>query len=149
LASQGIRAFQLPEGYSYINAIIQACFKALPIAVRPCFAEDKTYLAFIFARVGIIWQNEILKYECIRVSYFSIYTKNLTTIRVKYIMNIKRIFGALLTILGIVGLIYAAILFINNTDGTRGIKALVVYGILGLIFFIAGVSLIRTIKDES
>jgi uncharacterized membrane protein len=64
-------------------------------------------------------------------------------------MNIKRIFGALLTVLGIVSLIYAAVLFVNNSGGTRDIKALVIYGILGLIFFIAGISLIRTTKDES
>jgi hypothetical protein len=64
-------------------------------------------------------------------------------------MNLKRIFGALLTSLGIGGLIYAAVLFVNNTEGTRGIKALIIYSIIGLIFFIAGISLIRTTKDES
>ena len=64
-------------------------------------------------------------------------------------MNIKRIFGALLTILGIGGLIYTAILFINTSGGTRDIKALIIYGILGLLFFISGISLIRTTKDES
>ena len=64
-------------------------------------------------------------------------------------MNIKRIFGALLTILGIAGLIYAAVVFINTSGGTRAIKTLVIYGVLGLIFFIAGISLVRTTKDES
>jgi hypothetical protein len=64
-------------------------------------------------------------------------------------MNIKRIFGALLTILGIGGLIYAAVLFVNNTGGTHNIRALVIYGIIGFIFFIAGISLIRTTKDEA
>jgi hypothetical protein len=64
-------------------------------------------------------------------------------------MNIKRIFGALLTLLGIGGLIYAAVLFINTSGGTRDIKALVIYGILGIIFFLAGISLILTTKDES
>ena len=64
-------------------------------------------------------------------------------------MNIKRIFGALLTVLGIAGLIYAAIVFVNTSGGTRNIKTLVIYGILGLIFFIAGISLVRTTKDES
>ncbi len=64
-------------------------------------------------------------------------------------MNIKRIFGALLTVLGIVGLIYAAVVFINNSGGTRAVKTLLIYGILGLIFFIAGISLVRTTKDES
>jgi uncharacterized membrane protein len=64
-------------------------------------------------------------------------------------MNLKRIFGGLLTVLGIGSLIYAAVLFVNNSTGTRDLKALVIYGILGLIFFIAGISLIRTTKDES
>jgi len=64
-------------------------------------------------------------------------------------MNIKRIFGGLLTLLGICGLIYAAVLFVNNTGGTRDIKALAIYSIIGLIFFVAGIGLIRTTKDES
>jgi len=64
-------------------------------------------------------------------------------------MNLKRIFGALLTVLGIAGLIYAAIIFVNNEEEMHSIKALVIYGILGLVFFVAGISLIRTTKDES
>ncbi len=64
-------------------------------------------------------------------------------------MNIKRIFGVLLTVLGIAGLIYAAALFVNNSGGARGIKILVIYGILGIVFFIAGIGLVRTINDES
>jgi len=64
-------------------------------------------------------------------------------------MNLKRIFGGVLTVLGIGSLIYAAVIFVNNSGGTRDTKALVIYGILGLIFFIAGISLIRTTKDES
>jgi len=64
-------------------------------------------------------------------------------------MNIKRIFGALLTVLGIAGLIYAAVVFVNTSGGTHNVKTLVIYGILGLLFFIAGISLVRTTKDES
>ncbi|MFA7359832.1 MAG: hypothetical protein WC139_02230 [Candidatus Kapaibacterium sp.] len=64
-------------------------------------------------------------------------------------MNVKRIFGAILTLLGIGGLIYTAMIFMNTSGGTRDIKVLVIYGVLGLIFFIAGISLIRTTKDES
>ncbi len=65
-------------------------------------------------------------------------------------MNIKRIFGALLTGLGIAGLIYTAILFVNNSSNkTHDIKALITYGILGIVFFIAGINLVRTTKDES
>lgn len=64
-------------------------------------------------------------------------------------MNLKRIFGALLTLLGIGGLIYTAILSVNTSGGAHNIKALIIYGILGLIFFVAGISLVRTTKDES
>jgi len=64
-------------------------------------------------------------------------------------MNLKRIFGALLTLLGIVGLIYAAMLFVNNTEGTRNIKMLIIYGLLGIVFFFSGIGLVRTTKDES
>lgn len=64
-------------------------------------------------------------------------------------MNIKRIFGAILTLLGIVGLIYAAFLFINTSGGMRDIKSLIIFGVLGLIFFISGIGLVRTTKDES
>lgn len=64
-------------------------------------------------------------------------------------MNIKRIFGAILTLLGIAGLIYAAVLFVNTGGNTRDIKALVIYGLLGFTFFISGIGLIRTTKDES
>ena len=67
----------------------------------------------------------------------------------KLIMNLKRIFGALLTLLGIGGLIYTAIVFVNTSGGTRDIKALIIYGVLGIIFFAAGISLVRTTKDES
>jgi uncharacterized membrane protein len=64
-------------------------------------------------------------------------------------MNLKRIFGALLTMLGMAGLIYAAILFANKSEGNHEIKILIIYTFLGLIFFATGISLIRTTKDES
>lgn len=64
-------------------------------------------------------------------------------------MNIKRIFGALLTALGIGGLIYTAVIFAGTSGETRDVKALIIYGILGLIFFVSGISLVRTTKDES
>jgi hypothetical protein len=63
-------------------------------------------------------------------------------------MNIKRIFGSLLSILGIGGLIYTAVYFVNST-GDHNIKALIIYGTLGLIFFAAGINLIRTTNDKA
>lgn len=64
-------------------------------------------------------------------------------------MNEKRIFGAILTVLGIAGLIYTAVLFVNTSGSNRDFRALAIYGVLGLIFFIAGISLVRTTSDES
>lgn len=64
-------------------------------------------------------------------------------------MNVKRIFGAVLTLLGIGGLIYSAIVFGNTSGGTRDIKSLIIFGVLGLLFFVSGIGLIRTTKDES
>jgi len=45
-----------------------------------------------------------------------------------------------LTLLGIGGLIYAAVLFGNGTGTT---KQLIVYAVLGAIFFFSGIGLIR------
>ncbi len=64
-------------------------------------------------------------------------------------MNIKRIFGSILTILGICGLIYGAILFVNTSDSQHEIKALIIYGVLGFVFLFSGIGLVRTTKDES
>ncbi|MEE1946226.1 hypothetical protein VRU48_13970 [Pedobacter sp. KR3-3] len=61
-------------------------------------------------------------------------------------MNVKRIFGTLLTLLGVVGLVYAGIGFVNHSQNSRG---LIVYGIIGLIFFVSGIGLIKNTKDES
>ncbi len=64
-------------------------------------------------------------------------------------MNIKRIFGSLLTVLGIAGLIYAAYVFANTGGATGDLKSLAIYGVLGIVFFIAGISLVRNTKDEA
>lgn len=63
-------------------------------------------------------------------------------------MNLKRVFGTILTTLGIIGLIYAAYLFLNM-GGEQSYKSLTIWGILGLIFFVSGIGLIKTTKDES
>ena len=64
-------------------------------------------------------------------------------------MNMKRMFGAVLTILGVAGLIYAAVLFVYSGGGSTDTKALIIFGVVGLIFFFAGLGLIHTTKDES
>lgn len=64
-------------------------------------------------------------------------------------MNLKRLFGTILTLLGIAGLIYTAVLFSGTSGENQDIKMLIIYGILGIVFFISGISLVRTTKDEA
>ncbi|MDB5008032.1 MAG: hypothetical protein JWQ84_759 [Mucilaginibacter sp.] len=60
-------------------------------------------------------------------------------------MNLKRTFGAILTVLGIIGLIYTGVSIINHSGQ---ITTLVVIGIIAVLFFFTGISLVRTTKDE-
>jgi hypothetical protein len=60
----------------------------------------------------------------------------------------KRVMGILLSVLGVAGLILAAYNFMNGS-GTRNVKEIAIYGILGAIFFFAGISLIRTTRDKA
>ena len=69
----------------------------------------------------------------------TIATKNST-------MNLKRTFGAILTVLGIIGLIYAGIGIINHTTGAT---TLIVVGLIALLFFFSGISLVKNTRDES
>lgn len=64
-------------------------------------------------------------------------------------MNVKRIFGALLTTAGVGSLIYTAILFANTSGSNKDTKSIIIFVILGLLFFASGISLVRTTKDES
>lgn len=64
-------------------------------------------------------------------------------------MNIKRVFGIILTLLGIAGLIYFAVIFMDASGAEKQIKSLIVYGVLGAIFFFTGIGLIRTTHDDS
>jgi uncharacterized membrane protein len=62
----------------------------------------------------------------------------------------KRTFGVILTILGIAGLILAAVNFAQgNTESNHSIRSEIVYCVLGLIFFFAGIGLIRGTRDVS
>lgn len=61
-------------------------------------------------------------------------------------MSLKRFFGALLTVIGISALIFASVVFFKGTDIY---KALLVYGLLGLLVLIAGVSILLTKKDDT
>ena len=61
-------------------------------------------------------------------------------------MNLKRTFGAILTILGIVGLIYTGYGIIQH-DGN--ITTLIVVGIISIIFFFSGMGLVRNTTDNA
>lgn len=61
----------------------------------------------------------------------------------------KRIIGIVLTVLGISGLLYAGISFVQGKNSAHDIKLLVVSAILGLIFFGSGIGLIRNTRDKA
>ncbi|WP_323519052.1 hypothetical protein [Mucilaginibacter sp. 10I4] len=63
-----------------------------------------------------------------------------------FIMNLKRTFGAILTVLGIIGLIYTGVQIIQHTGAAT---TLIVVGLIAIIFFFTGISLVRNTKDEA
>lgn len=58
-------------------------------------------------------------------------------------------FGIILTILGIAGLVIAAVNFLNGSVSSHDVKNIVVFGVLGAIFFSAGIGLLRNTKDRA
>lgn len=60
----------------------------------------------------------------------------------------KRILGIIFSLLGAAGLILAAVNFINGAGGARNTKSVIIYAILGAIFFFSGIGLIRSTKDK-
>jgi len=61
----------------------------------------------------------------------------------------KRLLGIILTLLGVVGLIYAGITFMDTGSNAKHIKAIIFSGLLGAIFFFSGIGLIRNTKDKA
>ncbi len=61
-------------------------------------------------------------------------------------MNVKRTFGTILTILGIIGLIYTGFGIIQHSGD---FTTLTVVGVIALIFFLTGISLVRNTKDAA
>ncbi|TWR30569.1 hypothetical protein FPZ43_06415 [Mucilaginibacter pallidiroseus] len=61
-------------------------------------------------------------------------------------MNLKRTFGAILTVLGIIGLIYTGMQIINHSGQAT---TQIVVGLISIIFFFTGISLVRNTKDEA
>ncbi len=60
----------------------------------------------------------------------------------------KRILGIILSLLGVVGLILAAARFASGGEGGQKIRLILIYSILGAIFFFSGIGLIRNTKDR-
>ncbi|CAM3885945.1 hypothetical protein MUGA111182_15370 [Mucilaginibacter galii] len=61
-------------------------------------------------------------------------------------MNLKRTFGAILTILGIIGLIYTGIQIIQHSSNVTN---LIVIGVIAIIFFFSGMGLVRNTTDNA
>jgi len=61
----------------------------------------------------------------------------------------KRLFGIILTVLGIIGLVIAAVNLLEDSINGRDIKSILVFGLLGAVFFSAGIGLLRNTKDKA
>lgn len=61
-------------------------------------------------------------------------------------MNLKRTFGTILSILGIVGLIYTGVGVIQKSGE---VTTLVVVGVIAIIFFFTGIGLVRNTADKA
>jgi len=61
----------------------------------------------------------------------------------------KRILGTVLSILGVIGLIYAGISFVNGGASTRTVKLIIFAAVLGAIFFFSGIALVRNTRDKA
>lgn len=60
----------------------------------------------------------------------------------------KRILGILLSVLGIAGLVIAAVMFVNGVKGSQSVRQVVIYAVLGAIFFFSGIGLVRNTRDR-
>ena len=59
----------------------------------------------------------------------------------------KRAIGFILTLLGVLALIFGAFTFINHTGNVYNLKVIITCGVLGVLFFFAGIGLVRSTKD--
>jgi len=61
----------------------------------------------------------------------------------------KRILGIILSALGVIGLICAGIIFVSGPANTKNTKAIIFAGVVGALFFFAGIGLIKNTKDKA
>jgi uncharacterized membrane protein len=60
-------------------------------------------------------------------------------------MNMKRTFGGILTVLGIIGLIYTGVQIIQHQGS---VTTSIVIGLISILFFFSGIGLVKNTKDE-
>jgi hypothetical protein len=60
----------------------------------------------------------------------------------------KRVLGIVLSLLGVIGLIMAGVKFMDGSGGNHNVKEIVLYGLLGAVFFFAGIGLVRNTSDK-
>ena len=63
-------------------------------------------------------------------------------------MNIKSIIGTILSLVGIIGLLYTVMLFTNAADTGPNTSLLFIYGSLGAILLISGIGLVESVDDD-
>jgi hypothetical protein len=61
----------------------------------------------------------------------------------------KRLLGIILSILGIAGLVVAGAFFMHSGHGEKNVKGIILFGLLGALFFFAGISLVRNTADKA
>ena len=61
----------------------------------------------------------------------------------------KRILGIVLSVLGIIGLILAAVRFASGGSGGQGVRITIISLVLGAIFFFSGIGLVRNTNDKA
>ncbi|WP_460680916.1 hypothetical protein [Mucilaginibacter koreensis] len=57
----------------------------------------------------------------------------------------KRTFGGILTVLGIIGLIYTGVQIIQHQGS---VTTSIVVGLISVLFFFSGIGLVKNTKDE-
>ena len=59
----------------------------------------------------------------------------------------KRILGVVLSVLGVIGLILAAVRF--ATGRSTGVRLTIIFLVLGAIFFFSGIGLVKNTNDKA
>lgn len=61
----------------------------------------------------------------------------------------KRILGVVLSVLGVIGLVLAAVRFASGGTGGHGVRLTIISLILGALFFFSGISLVKNTNDKA